>query len=570
MNNDLEKHQNNSNLIILINYIKKYYNSIMDKYFEKYYNSFVTYFGLIILICLTGFITAVGVGHIELVYPVKSPFITAIPMMLTYILLHLVMRICSNVFNWVMSYLILYSKKEIEPRALMAVANNQDTGMLRSIKLLLTEKKVPLVLRIIIFIIALVGTLELAIGFAIRTTTIPGSLSIKSEKFNADPLKPCADEDGGCPALLQSKFRFQWLQGASDVMVNGISKQLSMHWGDLVDGERIVMVATTDNNTNTNYKLVQTEDEIIPAFSLNTMWYYTPETYPILGSYSFHDLNIPPPTPLFDLIQSIHANSGLEDRWMGEIIKLEQDNLNETTRITLNFVQILPINSSCDGNFDIAGNLQICRPTKGLQIYCVMNTHVEYVKYITAGCVTCGTRGINNKREEYSSPKPVYGDFMHKSLASYDGHILMPQCKDTVNFGGCLAPGTNNVDLVKVKFIELLRGITASGVIARRILLSDKGIEIPVQLLIKGETGVRIEIGGGYWITILMMNILCFLGVAGWQFIKWIKSEEIRERPIPKITTEWLIFNVKDTENCIRKDDGLIRYTSDNMFSPIS
>ncbi|PKY49299.1 hypothetical protein RhiirA4_465224 [Rhizophagus irregularis] len=570
MNNDLEKHQNDSNLIILINYIKKYYNSIMDKYFEKYYNSFVTYFGLIILTGLTVFITLVGVGHIELVYPVKSPFITAIPMMLTYILLHLVMRICSNVFNWVMSYLILYSKKEIEPRALMAVANNQDTGMLRSVKLLLTEKKVPLVLRIIIFIIALVGTLELAMGFAIRTTTIPGSLSIKSEKFNADPLKPCADEDGGCPALLQSKFRFQWLQGASDVMVNGISKQLSMHWGDLVDGQRIVMVATTDNNTNTNYKLVQTEDEIIPAFSLNTMWYYTPETYPILGSYSFHDLNIPPPTPLFDLIQSIQANSGLEDRWMGEIIKLEQDNLNETTRITLNFVQILPINSSCDGNFDIAGNLQICRPTNGLQIYCVMNTHVEYVKYITAGCDTCGTRGINNKREEYSSPKPVYGEFMHKSLASYDGHILMPQCKDTVNFGGCLAPNTNNVDLVKDKFIELLRGITASGVIARRILLSDKGIEIPVQLLIKGETGVRIEIGGGYWITILMMNILCFLGVAGWQFIKWIKSEEIRERPIPKITTEWLIFNVKETENCIRKDDGLIRYTSDNMFSPIS
>ncbi|CAB5396226.1 unnamed protein product [Rhizophagus irregularis] len=101
----------------------------------------------------------------------------------------------------------------------MAVANNQDTGMLRAVKLLLTERKVPLVLRIIIFMIALVGTLELAIGFAISTTTIPGSLSIKSETFNADPLKPCADEDGGCPALLQSKFRFQWLQGASDVMV---------------------------------------------------------------------------------------------------------------------------------------------------------------------------------------------------------------------------------------------------------------------------------------------------------------------------------------------------------------
>ncbi|PKK61253.1 hypothetical protein RhiirC2_792081 [Rhizophagus irregularis] len=345
----------------------------MDKYFKKYYNSFVTYFGLIILICLTGFITAVGVGRIELVFPVSSPFITQLPMMLTYVLLHLIMRIFT-------------------------------------------------------------------IGFAISTTTIPGSLSIKSEKFNADPLKPCAGEDGGCPALLQSKFRFQWLQGASDVMVNGISKQLSMHWGDLVDGERIVMVATTDNNTNTNYKLVQTEDEIIPAFSLNTMWYYTPETYPILGSYSFHDLNIPPPTPLFDLIQSIQANSGLEDRWMGEIIKLEQDNLNETTRITLNFVQILPINSSY------------------------------------------------------------------------------------------------------------------------------KGIEIPVQLLIKGETGVRLEIRGGFWITILIMNILCFLGVVGWQCIKCIKQK----RQIPNVSLEWLIFDAKDTENCIREDDGLIKYTSNNMFSPIS
>ncbi|CAG8550939.1 5838_t:CDS:1 [Rhizophagus irregularis] len=558
MDNYVKRYYNS----IMDNYVKRYYNSIMDNYVKKYYNCFVTYFGLFTLTVLTVFITLVGVGREKLIYSVSSPFITAVPMILTYVLLHLVMRIFSSVFNWVMSYLILCNNEEIEPRALMAVANNQDTGMLRAVKLLLTERKVPLKLRIIIFMIALVGTLELAIGFAISTTTIPGSLSIKSEKFNADPLKPCADGDGGCPALLQSKFRFQWLQGASDVMVNGISKQLSMHWGDSVDGEKIVMVATTDNNTNINYKLVQTEKEIIPAFSLSTVCYNTPETYPILGSNYFRDLNIPPPTPLFDLIQSIQANSGLEDRWMGEIIKLEQDNLNETTRITLNFVQILPINSSCDGNFDIAGNLQICRPTNGLQIYCVMNTHVEYVEYITAGCDICGTRGISNKREEYSSPKPVYGEFMHKSLASYDGHILMPQCKDTVNFGGCLAPNTNNVDLVKDKFVELLRGITASGVIARRILLSDKGIEIPVQLVIKGETGVRIEIGGGYWITILIMNILCFLGV-GWHCIKQRQS-----RQIPKISIEWLIFNAKDTENCIREDDGLIRYTSNNMFSP--
>ncbi|RGB43089.1 hypothetical protein C1646_783222 [Rhizophagus diaphanus] len=536
----------------------------MDKYVKKYYNSTVTYFGLIILICLTGFITSAGVGRIELVFPVNSPFITAIPMMLTYVLLHLTMRILSNVFNWVMGYLILYSKKKIEPRALIAVANNQDTGMLRSVKLLLTESKIPLVLRIIIFIIALVGTLELTIGFAITTTTIPGSLSIKSEKFNADPLKPCADGDGGCPELLQSKFRFQWLQGASDVMVNGISQDLSIHWGDLVDRQRVMMVATTDNNTNTNYKTVETKDDIIPAFSLSTMCYNTPETYPILGSYSFHDLNISQPTPLFDLIQSINSNSGIENRWMGEIINVEHDNLNETTRITLNFVHILPINSSCDGNFDIAGNLQICYPTKGLQIYCVMNTHIEHVEYITAGCDTCGTRGFSNNRLDYSSPKPVYGEFMHKSLASYGGHILIPHCKDTINFGGCLASDTNNVDLVKDKFIELLRGITASGVIARRILLSDKGEEMPVQLLIKGETGVKLVIGVGYWIIILILNILCFLGVASWQFIK---RKELKGQKIPQISIEWLIFYAKDTENCIREDNGLIRYTTDGCFT---
>ncbi|PKK74895.1 hypothetical protein RhiirC2_774264 [Rhizophagus irregularis] len=143
----------------------------------------------------------------------------------------------------------------------MAVVNNQDTGMLRSVKLLLTESKIPLVLRVIIFIIALVGTLELTVGFAITTTIIPGSftsLSIKSEKFNADSLKSSADGEGGCPELFQSKFRFTWLQ------------DLSIHWGDLVDGQRVMMVVTTDNNTNTNCKTVQTKDEIIPAFSLST------------------------------------------------------------------------------------------------------------------------------------------------------------------------------------------------------------------------------------------------------------------------------------------------------------
>ncbi|CAB5189727.1 hypothetical protein RhiirA5_373011 [Rhizophagus irregularis] len=440
------------------------------------------------------------------------------------------------------------------------VINNQKTGKLES---MLSRKSVPLVvLRIIIFIIALVGTLELIIGFSLSTTTIPGSLSIKSEKFNADPLKPCADRDDGCQELLLFKFRFQWLQGASDVMVNGISKQLSMHWGDLVDGERVMMVATTDNNANTIYELVQTKLENIPSFALSNT--SKPE-YKIQGYTGFRDLvNVSKPIPLFDLIDTKQANSGLEGRWIGEIIKLEQDNLGETTRITLNFTQILPINSSCDGNIEKASNLQICCPTKGLQISCLMNTHAEYVEYITAGCDNCLTRGFNNERVNYTIPKPVIDGFIFNFLASYGGHIMIPQCKDTVNFGGCLAPDTNNVDLVKDKFIELLRGITASGVIARRILLSDKGEEKPVQLLIKGETGVKLVIGKGYWITILILNILCFLGVASWQFIK---RKKLKGQKISQISIEWLIFYAKDTENGIKKANGLIAKTTNDCFT---
>ncbi|CAB4402687.1 unnamed protein product [Rhizophagus irregularis] len=533
-----------------------------NKNFKEYYDSIVTYFGMIILIFLSGFTTLIGIERVDLVFQRDSALITAIPIVLTYVLLHLTMRIFSNVFNWVISYLLIHKNIMIY---------NQKTE--KSHWSMLKKKKFPLVvLRIIIFIIALVGTLELIIGFALSTTTIPGSLSIKSEKFNADPLNPCADGDGGCQELLQFKFRFQWLQGASDVMVNGISKQLSMHWGDLVDGERVMMVATTDNNPNTIYELVQTNLENIPSFALSTKC-NTPNTskpeYKIQGYTGFSDLvNVSKPIPLFDLIHTKQANSGLEGRWTGEIIKLEQDNLGETMRITLNFTQILPINSSsCDGNIEIAGNLQICRPTKGLQISCLMNTHAEYVEYITAGCDNCLTRGFNKERENYSIPKPVIDGFIFNVLASYGGHIMIPQCKDTVNFGGCLAPDTNDVDLVKDKFIELLRGITASGVIARRILLSDKGKEMPVQLLIKGETGVKLVIGKGYWITILILNILCVLGVASWQFIK---RKELKGQKIPQISIEWLIFYAKDTENGIRKDNGLIRYTTEDQNGVIN
>jgi len=115
---------------------------------------------------------------------------------------------------------------------------------------------------------------------------------------------------------------------------------------------------------------------------------------------------------------------------MAEVINLEHDNINETARITVNLVQILTLNSSCDGRVDIAGKFQLCRPTNGTNIICLMNTHVEFANYVTAGCDSCMTRGIHFDREEFSSPKPVYGDYMYKVLASYGGHILISQCSD--------------------------------------------------------------------------------------------------------------------------------------------
>ncbi len=202
---------------------------------------------------------------------------------------------------------------------------------------------------------------------------------------------------------------------------------------------------------------------------------------------------------------------------MAEVINLEQDNLNETTRITVNLVQISTLNSSCDGRVNIAGKFQLCRPINGINIICLMNMRVEYVNYITAGCDSCKTKEIEFDRKNFSSPKPVYGDYMHRALASYGGHILIPQCtKDSVS--GCLT-NVNSVDEVRDKFVELLRAITTCGVLSRRRLLFGMGIEIPVQILVKGVIGVRLEFKKVYWIIILIMNFLC-IGYVFWLYCK--------------------------------------------------
>ncbi|CAG8656388.1 11891_t:CDS:2, partial [Funneliformis caledonium] len=96
-------------------------------------------------------------------------------------------------------------------------------------------------------------------------------------------------------------------------------------------------------------------------------------------------------------------------------------------------------------------------------------------------------------------------------LASYGGHILIPHCSSDNSVGGCLTQNDKSVDQVRNQFVQLLRGITASGVMARRILLAGEGIDMPVQNLVKGVIGEKLEFGMGYWLTTIVVSGLLII-----------------------------------------------------------
>src|SRR6266542_632115 len=469
--------------------------------FKKY---LIELIGLIELICLAIIIMLIGLEVIPLKFPVESAKIIGVPMLITYITTYLMIFVHGVIFNYYMVNDLRINDKKGK-LILTRVASNQVTGIIQALKRFKeTADDISTPYRYIGVFVALVGlSFAIGIGFDISPTTVPGLLSIKGEKFYADPLTPCNTGDAGCPQSFQSKFRFQWVKEVSDVMINGISKKLSLNWGDVSDG-RVVMVATTDNDTNINYRWVEDENKV-PVFCLITKCDTINNNNEI-----FRNLTIQKPTPILEVIKD---DLWLENRWLAEVINIQQDIRNETTQITVNLVQISSIDSPCDGERpNITEKLQLCRPTKGVQIFCLMNTYVPHTNSIRAGCdsLICNTAGLDNIREEYTSPKPVYGDYMHKALATYGGHILIPECSDD-SVGGCLTHDTNSVDEVKDRFVEFVRGITTSGVLSRRISLSNMGIEIPVQILVKGATGVRLEFGKIYWITILIMSILCLI-----------------------------------------------------------
>ncbi|CAG8823239.1 40632_t:CDS:1, partial [Gigaspora margarita] len=307
---------------------------------------------LICLIFISGWIFAYN----EIILPVGSVLIHGIPYVVTYIISYSIADILNAIFNWFISKQILdreiNKEKERYQNLMVTAANSQVPGIFTVFQRLTLIRKYCrenncLDFIIIFGFIAALTTFLSGIIFAISTTPqTPGLMPIYSNSLNIDPLTPCGVGDASCPSLLQDRFRFMWLQGASDVLINGITNQLSVNWGDDPGGKRKIMVAVVDNNTSINYKFVKDNKQSVPVFSLSTI--YNISTPPNVPSFRtpYHNLTM---TDRINLTLAVEMDLLLENRWIAEVISLQQDDLNETTIMTVNLVKILSLNSKCEG-----------------------------------------------------------------------------------------------------------------------------------------------------------------------------------------------------------------------------
>src|SRR6266540_4132950 len=102
--------------------------NIIFRIIEKFQNPYlINFFGLFDLICLTIIITLIGLGVIPLHFPVESAFIIAVPMIITYLTVYLMIFTLSVIFNY---YVINWVKNKpiIDESNLLVIANNQGTG----------------------------------------------------------------------------------------------------------------------------------------------------------------------------------------------------------------------------------------------------------------------------------------------------------------------------------------------------------------------------------------------------------------------------------------------------------
>ncbi len=181
----------------------------MPSIFEKPH--LIDFFGLISLICLTIIITLIGNRVIQLIFPVKSALIIPIPMLITYITMYLMVFVLSVIYNYYM-----FKNKDVsnyDDAIWKILAKSQEIGILQSLHQFRRFRigGLPKIYSVIGVIVTLIGLLlRIGIRFDIKHTTVPNVLSIKGEKFYADPLTPCNAGDAGYPQSFQSKFRFQW------------------------------------------------------------------------------------------------------------------------------------------------------------------------------------------------------------------------------------------------------------------------------------------------------------------------------------------------------------------------
>src|SRR6266498_205201 len=155
-------------------------------------------FELFGLILLTIIITLIGNGVIKLIYPVGSARVIAVPMVITYLTVYLMIFVISTIFNFYTSEWVKTENIKIHS-TLTVIASSYETGFIQAWKRL-GAKKIPKKYKLIGIVAALIGLLiEIGIGFDISATTEHGLLSVKGEKFYVDPLTPCNVGDAGCP-----------------------------------------------------------------------------------------------------------------------------------------------------------------------------------------------------------------------------------------------------------------------------------------------------------------------------------------------------------------------------------
>jgi len=469
------------------------------------------------------FIALIYSDKINLVFPQGSVFVIGIPTLITLTISYFTTSVMNGLFN------LFSSKNSNDLRDCDGIIANKGERINQFINMLVSIKHIKWPSAVGILSIIFGIAMGLGASFSIANISAPNMSLSSSNKFYPDPgnVTGCIPNiDAGCPLSFQSVFRSQWLNGALSVLSNGVQEDLSVNWGDIVEG-RIVMVATANNDTNEVYNTVRSDSANVPAFIVTVNCITSgsdPPKFPCQGDFRpLKDANNELRVPGTQLETYVTNGIELDGVWFAEVYDLQQDRLNETTKLSVNFVYVSPkdgVNCTSSNN-ETSGDFKLCRDSDLANVTCFMNTHMELGKIILAGdCENkdCSSEGLGlscSSRINSSSPKPVYGDYIHPFIASYEGNILIPKCEDNP---GCLYGYVNNrKDEVLGNFSNLLIGIVAEGVLSRRRVLHDINIpSVEVSEVLIGTVGTRLIFGTIYLSIVIASVASCLMTTIGW------------------------------------------------------